>query len=46
VSIDGRVTDVPLERCNGDAALVNVLRTEMADEEELALRVEAGSEGT
>jgi hypothetical protein len=45
VSIDERVAVEPSERCNGDAALVNVLRTEMDDEEELALRVEAGSEG-
>jgi hypothetical protein len=46
VSIEERVVDEPLERCNGDPSLVNVLRTEMDDEEELALRVEAGSEGT
>jgi len=45
VSIDERVVDMPLERCNGNAALVKVLKTEKDDEEELALRVEAGSEG-
>jgi hypothetical protein len=46
VSIDERVVEDPLESCSGDAALVKVLKTEMEDEEELALRVEAGSEGT
>ena len=46
VSIDERVVDVPLERCNGDAALVKVLRIEMDDDEELALSIAARREGT
>jgi hypothetical protein len=45
-SIDERMVDDPFERCNGDVSLVKVLRTEMDDEEELALKVEAGSDGT